>query len=202
MSAAVSSTFEWSTTKDGGDIRQNNIDHDELLATTSSISDYRQSLDRSVFIRLSDNRRQRSIDVTSTVSDGRLLRTRTMRSDCWMIDKRLISSLLSCISSTRLLLFVIILFYINSISALSTKSFTNQWAVQIDDVGGDVAADILADKYGFVNLGRVRCMFELIMTQLSIENIYLIINAKVVYFMCASCYLVNNCIKLNNINHK
>lgn len=34
------------------------------------------------------------------------------------------------------------------------KKFTNRWAVEV--LGGSAAADTLAKKYGFINMGQVK----------------------------------------------
>lgn len=39
------------------------------------------------------------------------------------------------------------------VGGVSCEVYSNSWAVEI--VGGDVAADLIAKRHGFVNLGRV-----------------------------------------------
>ena len=54
------------------------------------------------------------------------------------------------------LLFLCLLCVVASISH-GAGSMTNSWAVQVRS-GGKEAADALASKYGFINLGLVRIM--------------------------------------------
>jgi hypothetical protein len=50
-----------------------------------------------------------------------------------------------------------------SLSAVDAveKAYTNQWALEITG-GNEKAADTLADKYGFKNLGRVSALHSLL----------------------------------------
>lgn len=71
-----------------------------------------------------------------------------------------------------------------------TRLFTNRWAVKI--TGGPEAADFIAEKYGFLNMGQV-CKIDLSCLKLS-----LVLNEGVHCLKCAC--LVNKIAMILSFN--
>jgi len=75
------------------------------------------------------------------------------------------------------------------LQCVQMRLYTNRWAVKI--TGGPNAADLIADKYGFVNMGQVSPLQnDLPLKCVSKSNVYKVDHQNKVLLLNVSCWML------------